>query len=50
MLDFSVRLSEQFDSDMVGNGRSSSPEDRFLAWSLSNKIGCVDPEGGGGGR
>ena len=49
MLDFSVRLSEQFDSDMVGNGRSSSHEDRFLAWSLSNKIRMCGSRGGTGG-
>ena len=46
MLDFSVRLSEQYDSDIVGNGRSSSPEDRFLAWSLSNKIRMCGSRGG----
>ena len=49
MLDFSVRLSEQFDSDMVGNGRSSSPEDRFLQWGLSIKIRMCGSRGGTGG-
>ena len=49
MLDFSVRLSEQFDSDMVGYGRSSSPEDRFLAWGRSIKIRMFGSRGGTGG-
>ena len=49
MLDFSVRLSEQFDSDMVGNGRSSSPEDSFLAWGLLIKIRMCGSRGETGG-
>ena len=58
MLDFSVHLSEQFDSSLtMSHGRtprSLSPEDRFLARGLSIKIrmislfwvACADPEGG----
>ena len=57
MLDFSVRLSEQFDSSLTwSQPRSSSPEDRFLVWGLSIKIWMIslfwgawaDPEGATG--